>query len=137
MFVEKIDFSEHCLTDGISFNFNGQFIDDDKTIVYISERIGSARIFLSQSGNPHPKQLHTAAESLFHDPAVKNGHLYFISAHEPPDKPFTSWSALYAAALGDKRAERLMSYGSMDYNRRGSTASPRRGCLWPGRAAQS
>ncbi|KAH6824675.1 tolB protein-like protein [Perilla frutescens var. hirtella] len=134
-------FSEHCLTDGISINFNGQFIDDDKTIVYISERTGSARIFLNRSGDPHPKQLHTATESLFHDrPAVKNGRLYFISTHEPPDKPFTSWSALYAVTLGDKTSERLTPYGFVDYSRRGSTASPLqqprcRGCLRPGQAA--
>ncbi|KAH6768924.1 tolB protein-like protein [Perilla frutescens var. frutescens] len=110
-------FSEHRLTDGISINFNGQFVDDNKTIVYLSERTGSARIFLNRSGDPHPEQLHTAAESLFHDrPAVKNGRLYFISAHEPPGKPFTSWSALYAAALGDKTAARLTPYGSVDYS---------------------
>ncbi|KAH6757286.1 tolB protein-like protein [Perilla frutescens var. hirtella] len=75
-------------------------------IVYISERIGSARIFLSRSSDPHPKQLHTAVESLFHNrPTIKNARLYFISAHEPPDKPFTSWLALYAATLGEKMAE--------------------------------
>ncbi|KAH6799519.1 hypothetical protein C2S51_036003 [Perilla frutescens var. frutescens] len=100
------NFSEHCLTNGISINCNDQFINDDKTIVYISERIGSARIFLSRSGDPHPKQLHTAAESLFHDrPAVKNGCLYFISAHKPPDKPFTRWLSMTRWPSGLRRTD--------------------------------
>lgn len=113
------DFTEHRLTDGISINFNGQFVDEEKTIVYISERTGSARIFLNRCGDADPEHLLPAAESLFHDrPAVKNGCLYFISAHERPDKPFTSWSALYAAGVDDKSAaaRRLTPHGSVDYS---------------------
>ncbi|XP_057790399.1 uncharacterized protein LOC131007261 [Salvia miltiorrhiza] len=113
------NFSERRLTDGASINFNGRFVDDDNTIVYISERTGSAQIFLNRrgGGDAHPDHLHSAAESLFHDrPAVRNGRLYFISAHERPEKPFTSWCALYSAGPDDKRAVRLTPYGSVDFS---------------------
>ncbi|GER55139.1 tolB protein-related [Striga asiatica] len=113
-------FPEHRLTDGRSINFNGQFVDEDGTLVFISERTGSARIFLNRAGESSPEQLHTPPESLFHDrPVVKNGRLYFISAHERPDEPFRSWSALYSTKLcegNEKAAVRLTPYGSVDYS---------------------
>ncbi|KAI3449346.1 hypothetical protein Pfo_006011 [Paulownia fortunei] len=111
------DSTEHRLTDGISVNFDGQFVDENKTLVYISERAGSARIFLNRPGNADPEQLHSPPESLFHDrPVIKNQRLYFISAHERPEKPFTSWSALYSTGLVEKRAVRLTPYGTVDYS---------------------
>ncbi|CAA0824944.1 tolB protein-related [Striga hermonthica] len=113
-------FPERRLTDGRSVNFNGQFVDEDGTLVFISERTGSARIFLNRPGESSPEQLHTPPESLFHDrPVVKNCRLYFISAHERPDKPFRSWSALYSTGLerkNEKAAVRLTPYGSVDYS---------------------
>ncbi|KAL0284444.1 UNVERIFIED_CONTAM: hypothetical protein Sangu_2823400 [Sesamum angustifolium] len=109
--------SEHRLTDGISINFNGHFVDEGKTLVYISERTGSARIFLNPPGNASPRLLHSPPESLFHDrPLIKNDRLYFISAHEPPEKPLRSWSALYSTRLHEKTAVRLTPYGSVDYS---------------------
>jgi hypothetical protein len=34
---------DHHLTDGISINFNAQFLDDDdETLVFVSERTGSS-----------------------------------------------------------------------------------------------
>ncbi|KAL0420174.1 UNVERIFIED_CONTAM: hypothetical protein Sradi_1430900 [Sesamum radiatum] len=58
--------SEHRLTDGISINFNGHFVDEGKTLVYISERTGSARIFLNPPGNASPDYsiLHPKASSM-------------------------------------------------------------------------
>ncbi|KAL8527135.1 hypothetical protein ACS0TY_005128 [Phlomoides rotata] len=110
-------FSEHRLTDGVSVNFNGQFLDEGKTIVYISERTGSARIFLNRPGNANPEQLHSPPESLFHDrPIVKNERLYFVSAHQRPEKPFRSWSALYSTKLDQKTVVRLTPHGSVDYS---------------------
>ncbi|KAH6787566.1 tolB protein-like protein [Perilla frutescens var. hirtella] len=111
--------SEHRLTDGVSINFNGQFVDEHEALVYISERTGSARIFLNRTGNTDPEQLHSPPESLFHDrPVINNGRLYFISAHQRPEKPFTSWSALYSTKLDDKTQtiERVTPYGSVDYS---------------------
>ncbi|KAL3648152.1 hypothetical protein CASFOL_009120 [Castilleja foliolosa] len=116
--LPNFEFTEHRLTDGVSINFNGQFVDEDKTLVYISERTGSNRVFLKRPGNPTPKQLHTPPESLFHDrPIIKNQRLYFISAHEKPDKPFVSWSALYSTGLDEKRSTvRLTPHNSVDYS---------------------
>lgn len=110
--------SEHRLTDGVSVNFNGQFVDDHKTLVYISERTGSARIFINRIGNSiEPEQLPSPPASLFHDrPIIKNGRLYFISAHQPPEKPFTSWSALYSTTLDAATTARLTPCGSVDYS---------------------
>ncbi|KAG8389614.1 hypothetical protein BUALT_Bualt02G0247400 [Buddleja alternifolia] len=116
--VSLADSVEHRLTDGVSINFNGQFVDEDKTLVYISERSGSPRIFLNRSGNADPEQLHSPQESLFHDrPVIKNKErLYFISAHQQPDKPFNSWSALYSTQLHHTTTVRLTPYGSVDYS---------------------
>ncbi|XAR67914.1 hypothetical protein NMG60_11002854 [Bertholletia excelsa] len=112
--------SERRLTDGISINFNGQFVDDDhQSLVYVSERTGSSRVYLSRPGSPAPQQLPFPADSLFHDrPIIKNGRLYFISAHEPADRPFKSWSALYSTALddADKKIIRITPDGSVDYS---------------------
>ncbi|XP_047979812.1 uncharacterized protein LOC125221662 [Salvia hispanica] len=110
--------SEHRLTDSLSINFNGHFVDDQKTLVYISDRTGSPRIFLNRAEHPHPERLHSPLESLFHDrPLIKNRRLYFISAHEQPEKPFTSWSALYSTTLdNDRTTTRLTPYGTVDYS---------------------
>ncbi|CAL5437666.1 unnamed protein product [Camellia sinensis] len=114
------DCQERRLTDGISVNFNAQFLDNDQTIVYVSERTGSPQIYLTRPGAAKPVQLPSPPESLFHDrPIIKNQTLYFISAHEPPDKPFKSWSALYSTGLqldDDKKIVRLTPYGSVDYS---------------------
>ncbi|KAJ9543149.1 hypothetical protein OSB04_022856 [Centaurea solstitialis] len=91
--------AEHRLTDGISVNFNAQFVgpdDDLHRIVYVSERNGLPQIYLGSDPLP------TAPGSLFHDrPVIKDGRLYFISAHQPPtgSVPFRSWSALYTVQL--------------------------------------
>ncbi|XP_073125498.1 uncharacterized protein [Henckelia pumila] len=115
--------TEDRLTDGVSINFNGQFAAESVAgLVYISERTGSARIYLKRAGDSVPEQLHSPPESLFHDrPAIRNGRLYFISTHEPPDKPFRSWSALYSTELGVKSpppplVQRLTPYGCVDYS---------------------
>ncbi|OMO82206.1 hypothetical protein COLO4_23160 [Corchorus olitorius] len=110
---------EHRLTDGISINFNAQFVNgEDESIVFISERSGSPRIYLTRPGQPKPEQLPSAPNSLFHDrPIIKSHRLYFISAHEQPDQPFKSWSALYSAELHGKRdIIRLSPPGFVDYS---------------------
>ncbi|XP_058197821.1 uncharacterized protein LOC131313508 [Rhododendron vialii] len=111
--------SEHPLTDGISINFNGQFLDEDQTLVYVSERTGSSRLYLARPGSPKPELLPSPPRSLFHDrPVIKDGRLYFISAHEPNDKPFKSWSALYSTGLHHDGGKivRLTPSGSVDYS---------------------
>ncbi|CAN1353155.1 Tol-Pal system protein TolB [Linum perenne] len=115
---------ELLLTDGISLNFNAQFIDDGNSdhqppIVFISERTGSTQIFQTNP-NSEPSQLQWSTQSLFVDrPIVKNGRLYFVSAHENPDSPFRSWSALYSAAAasgGGGGVRRLTPPGEVDYS---------------------
>ncbi|KAM5558453.1 hypothetical protein ABKV19_020246 [Rosa sericea] len=112
---------EHRLTDGKSINFNAQFADDHhQSIVFISERTGSPAIYLTRPGIPDPRLLHSVPGSLFHDrPIIKDGKLYFISAHEQPDRLFKSWSALYSTQLDDenqKKTTRLTPSGSVDYS---------------------
>ncbi|KAJ0754936.1 putative transcription factor WD40-like family [Helianthus annuus] len=110
--------SEHRLTDGVSINFNAQFVGTDdnnhSSIVYVSERTGSPKIYLDSDLLP------SAPASLFHDrPIIKNNRLFFISAHEPPDSPFKSWSALYTVNLdgsGNSKVTRLTPYGCVDYS---------------------
>ena len=46
--------SDHRLTDGISINFNAQFLDDDQNLVFVSKRTGSSRIYLTRPGLPSP-----------------------------------------------------------------------------------
>ncbi|KAJ4956385.1 hypothetical protein NE237_013168 [Protea cynaroides] len=114
-----IQWMEHRLTDGTSINFNGQFVDEDQTLVYISERTDSPRIYLNQPENTKTEQLPTVADSLFHDrPVVQSDRLYYVSAHEPAAKLFTSWSAIYMTQLGDRRGEtvRLTPKGAVDYS---------------------
>ncbi|EXB44443.1 hypothetical protein L484_013861 [Morus notabilis] len=114
---------ERRLSDALSINFNGQFSDSDD-VVFVSERTGSPRVYLTRPGLPRPKSLPFVPESLFHDrPVLKNGKLYFISAHQRPDQPFKSWSALYSTSLikGDYNPDeivitRLTPQGSADYS---------------------
>ncbi|KDP28318.1 hypothetical protein JCGZ_14089 [Jatropha curcas] len=111
---------ENRLTDGVSINFNAQFINEhNQSIVYVSERTGCSRIYLSKSGVSETERLPFVPESLFHDrPIIKNNRLYFVSAHERPDQPFRSWCALYATDLNDQKRNitRLTPPGVIDYS---------------------
>ncbi|KAK9950436.1 hypothetical protein M0R45_005928 [Rubus argutus] len=111
---------ERRLTDGHSINFNAQFADHHQSIVFISERTGSPTIYLTRPGNSKPRLLHSVPGSHFHDrPIIKNTKLYFISAHEEPDRLFKSWCALYSTELDDdkeKKTTRLTPPGSIDYS---------------------
>ncbi|GKV23283.1 hypothetical protein SLEP1_g33031 [Rubroshorea leprosula] len=111
--------TEHRLTDGSSINFNAQFVDEDRSVVFVSERSGSARIYLTRPGLPIPEQLASVPHSLFHDrPILKNNRLYFVSAHEQPDRQFQSWAALHSTEIDDKdkKITRLTPYGAVDYS---------------------
>ncbi|KAK9136587.1 hypothetical protein Sjap_007181 [Stephania japonica] len=90
------DTDERRLSDGVSVNFNGQFSDDDQSVVFVSERSGSAKIYTKSLQNPKPDQILTISDSLFHDrPTLKNNNrLYFASAHESPDQMFKSCPAV-------------------------------------------
>ncbi|KAJ1425353.1 WD40-like Beta Propeller [Sesbania bispinosa] len=108
------------LTDGISINFNAQFVDDEHTVVFVSERTGSPRFYLTRPGIGKPQPLPSAPNSLFHDrPTIKNGKLYFASAQEQPDPVplFKSWSAVYSVAVdGTGTVKRFTPHGTVDYS---------------------
>ncbi|KAL5700688.1 hypothetical protein ACHQM5_026105 [Ranunculus cassubicifolius] len=111
------ELTERRLTDGTSLNHNGQFVDEDEAITYISERTGSSRIFLNRPDNPEPEQLPAISESLFHDrPIIKDGQLIFVSAHEQPDEIFKSWSAVYSTQIDCQKTVRLTPYGAVDFS---------------------
>ncbi|KAK9161825.1 hypothetical protein Syun_008166 [Stephania yunnanensis] len=111
------DKDERRLSDGVSVNFNGQFSDEDQSVVFVSERSGSARIYAKSLQNPKPDQIPNISDSLFYDrPTLKNNRLYFASAHESPDQMFKSWSAVYRTNLDDAETVRLTPRGAVDYS---------------------
>ncbi|XP_004498256.1 uncharacterized protein [Cicer arietinum] len=111
---------EHCLTDGTSVNFNAQFTESkqNQSIVFISERTGSPRIYITQPEKENPVEpLAFVSESLFHDrPIIKNEKLYFVSAHDP-NVLFKSWCAVYSTSVnGDGNITRITPHGIVDYS---------------------
>lgn len=114
--ASQLDERRH--TDGVSVNFNAQFADEaGDAVAFVSERTGAASLFLSlRPGHARPEPLPVADEgSLFHDrPTVRGGKVYFVSAHEKPDKPFTSWAAVYAAELKGGAVTRVTPRGVVD-----------------------
>lgn len=91
---------EHRLTDGTSVNFNAQFIEaEEQSIVFISERTGASRIYITGPENP-TQTLGFVPESRFNDrPIIRNGKLYFVSAHEEPNTLFKSSCAIYSTSV--------------------------------------
>ncbi|XP_059625518.1 uncharacterized protein LOC132268732 [Cornus florida] len=125
--------SEHRLTDGVSLNFNGQFVDEDQTtLVYVSERTGASRIFFNRPGFPQAEELLPSSSDSHssHDrPIIKNGRLYFVSssAHQHRHQLLKSSSAVYSTALllphshghshsHQKEIVRLTPNDSVDYS---------------------
>uniref|UniRef100_A0A6N2NCF6 Dipeptidylpeptidase IV N-terminal domain-containing protein n=2 Tax=Salix viminalis TaxID=40686 RepID=A0A6N2NCF6_SALVM len=112
---------EHGLTDSAGINFNAQFINHHPhhSIVFISERSGSPAIYQTRP-DQLPLPLPSIPHSLFHDrPILKNNRLFYISAHEKPDQPFKSWSALYSTNIDHNSTGsfiRLTPHGAVDYS---------------------
>ncbi|VAH43343.1 unnamed protein product [Triticum turgidum subsp. durum] len=103
-------------TDGVSVNFNAQFKDDGgEEVAFVSERTGSAGLFLCRPGSERAVPLPAVEGSLFHDrPTVRGGRLYFVSAHEKPDGWFRSWAAVYTTDLGSEETVRVTPRGVAD-----------------------
>ncbi|KAG9151635.1 hypothetical protein Leryth_001944 [Lithospermum erythrorhizon] len=85
---------ERRLTDGVSVNFNGQ-----------------------RTSVTNVEILNPPLDSLFFDrPVIKNKQLFFISAHEQPEKAFQSWSALYSTRLDNYKTDRVTPKGCVDFS---------------------
>lgn len=110
--------TERCHTDGVSVNFNAQFADDSgETVTFVSERTGSPRLYLTSLAGDEPKLLPTNPDSLFHDrPTVRNGRVFFVSAHEPPLEFYKSWAAVYVTRLDTEETTRLTPAGFVDFS---------------------
>lgn len=102
-------------TDGLSVNFNAQFVDDGDTVAFVSERTGSSKLYKTGPDSTKTDPLPNSPNSLFNDrPTIRNNHLYFVSAHEQPKEWFKSWSAVYCAKLDSKKVVRLSPTGFAD-----------------------
>ncbi|KAI0504635.1 hypothetical protein KFK09_015587 [Dendrobium nobile] len=112
------DLTESRRTDGVSVNFNAQFADKSgETVVFVSERTGSARLYQTSSAGDEIKLLPTNQNSLFHDrPTIKNGRVFYVSAHERPSDSFKSWAAVYMTRLDTEETVRLTPAGSVDFS---------------------
>lgn len=116
--------ADHRVTDGVSINFNAQFLDDEHSLVFVSERTGSPRFYLTRPEDKSPQPLPHVPNSHFHDrPTIKNGNIYFASANDQPDPDqnpnplFKSWSAVYSVAVdGSGTIKRLTPRDAVDYS---------------------
>ncbi|XP_068659925.1 uncharacterized protein [Aristolochia californica] len=116
---EQVKFTERRLTDGVSVNFNGQFLDEDGSLVFVSERSGRGLVYVNRPENPEPEQLPSIPGSLFHDrPVLTNGQLYLVSNHEPGEKVPSCWTAVYSATLTEEKKafRRLTPFGTSDFS---------------------
>jgi len=111
--------ADHRLTDGLSVNFNAQFISHQNDVVFVSERTGSPRFYITRPNNK-PQPLSFLPNAPFLDrPVIRNEKLYFVSTHEQPDAVFTSWSAVYSSAVEQgvtAKVTRLTPRGEVDYS---------------------
>ncbi|KAK7407679.1 hypothetical protein VNO78_09690 [Psophocarpus tetragonolobus] len=108
---------DHRLTDGVSINFNAQFINQQNDIVFVSERTGSPRFYITGPQNKtQPFFFHPNA--LFLDrPVIKNDTLYFASTHQPSHAVYTSWSTVYSTSVQTSTTvTRLTPCGEVDYS---------------------
>ena len=111
--------TDHRLTDGLSINSNAQFVSHQNDVVFVSERTGSPRFYITRPDNK-PKPLSFLPNALFLDrPIIRNGNLYFVSTHHQPEDVFTSWSAVYSSAVEEgatATVTRLTPPGEVDYS---------------------
>ncbi|KAG4387910.1 hypothetical protein AAZX31_09G065500 [Glycine max] len=110
--------ADHRLADGVSVNSNSQFINQQNDVVFVSERTGSPRFYISRP-ETEPKPLPFLPNALFHDrPIVNNGNLYFVSTHEQNDAVFTSWSGVCSTVIDGETStvKRLTPHEEVDYS---------------------
>ncbi|KAH9330693.1 hypothetical protein KI387_002801 [Taxus chinensis] len=142
------------LTDGTSINYNAQFVGtaDAKlflsqkknhvfttseseldeidagaeTVVFVSERSGSARIHLSAAAKTEKDDalrrlsmgpLKGIAGFFFDRPVINKERVFFVSTQEKPaHKPIASWCAVYSTCLRTGDTVRLTPQGVTDFS---------------------
>lgn len=116
------------LTDGVSVNFNGCFALDsvekpaEDSLIYVSERTGSAKIYLK--GSKEVSELEpvngvavngSQAPDLFYDrPLLIGRKVYFVSTQEAAESLQQSWAAVYVTSLDTGHSVRLTPQGVVD-----------------------
>ncbi|XP_057795701.1 uncharacterized protein LOC131011844 [Salvia miltiorrhiza] len=134
------------LTDGNSVNFNGHFPppaslsgrpDPNTQLIYVTERNGSSKIYLdvllhTRAGSRAALEVSTESTrsqlvligdeqtngrvSMKDRPSLVGHNLIYISTHEDPGKPRSSWTAVYSTELTTGSTRRLTPQGIADYS---------------------
>ncbi|XP_047328695.1 uncharacterized protein LOC124932132 [Impatiens glandulifera] len=120
------------ITDGVSINYNGYFPASSNTsslpslnLVYVSERFGSATIFLDKVHYHGGGGLHNRVQvqlvggltnSLKDRPSLVGEYLVYVSTHENPGVPRKSWNAVYSTHIPTGSTRRLSPYGVADFS---------------------
>ncbi|GLJ17707.1 hypothetical protein SUGI_0308960 [Cryptomeria japonica] len=148
--VKSVKLKDKRLTDGRSVNYNAQFVaiediklflrhqdhdfakseleinDEEESLVFVSERTGSARIHLSaaiktEEDNSSRRvtvgSLKEVGGFFFDRPLVNNGKVFFVSTREKPAyQAIGSWSAVYSTSLKTGATVRLTPPGVTDFS---------------------
>ncbi|KAG6432592.1 hypothetical protein SASPL_104173 [Salvia splendens] len=133
------------LTFGDSVNFNGHFPPPQSTpfpthLIYVTERNGSSQIFLNvfdyttrgRGSSRSALELSTDSSrseirligeqetngriSMKDRPSLAGADLIYISTHQDPGKPRSSWTAVYSTGLTTGLTRRLTPPGIADYS---------------------
>lgn len=116
----SLPFIETLLTDGISVNFNGSFSSqgDQEKLVYVSERTGSAQLYInSDKMTPELGPLHCISigkghgdepSGLFFDrPSMYRNRVFFVSTQKTFEQTRECYTAVYASSLETGQTVRL------------------------------
>ncbi|KAL5779367.1 hypothetical protein ACOSQ2_010104 [Xanthoceras sorbifolium] len=133
------------ITDSYSVNFNGHFPSPspsllsflfnsnqtqtpDLQLIYVTERNGSSNIYydaLYYPSTSSPLQLrlqrpllhhHNTLISMKDKPTLTADYLIYVSTHEDPGQPRSSWSAVYSTQLTTGFTRRLTPYQIADFS---------------------
>ncbi|CAM8938809.1 unnamed protein product [Rhodiola kirilowii] len=121
------------LTDGKSINFNGHFLSshhDAIHLVYITERGGTSSIYLDTLVVDQTQPRLTISDrfqqqlvpksggvvSMKDRPSVVNNSVIYVSTHQNPGVPRSSWAAVYSTDLTTGTTRRLTPPGQTDFS---------------------
>lgn len=122
------------LTNKTLINPPGQQNPSPLNLIYVTERGGSSSIFYdavyvdtprsarSRSALEIPKRVQVplldgkGGISMKDKPTVSGDYLVYVSTHENPGEPRTSWAAVYATELTTGLTQRLTPHGIADFS---------------------